>query len=296
MDRKKIPALWGAVVMGTKKMVPIMAMVVVVGEAMGLVPRMTKMVFVGRVKVSMIGGAMLVLAGLWCGYCGTAAASVNPAVKPSVRIFPEKVISGDTSGRRYFLEVAPGLSWVPPVPLTIQQEGYEKISLWARYRTASFSLPLYYSVRMGFIDGGQGWEAEMNHLKVYLENTSPEVERFSVSHGYNQLLVNRLFRRRALDWRVGVGVVVAHPESVVRGRRQDERGGLFNNGYYLAGPVLLGGISRRLVVSSWFTLHFSGSVTAALARVKVSEGHATVPVAALQLQVAPGITLPALKQ
>lgn len=277
-------------------MVPIMAMVVVVGEAMGLVPRMTKMVFVGRVKVSMIGGAMLVLAGLWCGYCGTAAASVNPAVKPSVRIFPEKVISGDTSGRRYFLEVAPGFSWVPPVPLSIRQEGYDRIFLWARYHTASFKLPLYYSVRMGFMAGGQGWEAEMNHLKVYLENTPPEVERFSVSHGYNQLLVNRLFHRGGLDWRVGAGVVVAHPESVVRGRRQDERGGLFNNGYYLAGPVLLGGISRRLVVSSWFTLHFSGSVTAALARVKVSEGHATVPVAALQLQVAPGITLPALKQ
>lgn len=264
------------------------------GKLIGLIAR--EFPWSKSAKVVYLWVVMLVVCGLWCGNCGAAAASVYPAGEPYGRISPEKALSGDFSGRRYFLEVAPGLSWVPPVPLTIQQEGYEKISLWARYRTASFRLPLYYSVRMGFIDGGQGWEAEMNHLKVYLENTSPEVERFSVSHGYNQLLVNRLFRRRALDWRVGAGVVVAHPESVVRGRRQDERGGLFNNGYYLAGPVLLGGISRRLVVSSWFTLHFSGSVTAALARVKVSEGHATVPVAALQLQVAPGISLPIRKR
>lgn len=261
------------------------------GKLIGLIVR--EFPWAKSTKVVLIWVMMLVVGGLECGNCGAAAASVCPAGESSGRISPEKALSCDFTGRRYFLEVAPGLSWVPPVPLTIRQEGFEKISLWAHYRTASFRLPLYYSIRMGFIDDGQGWEAEMNHLKVYLENRPPEVERFSVSHGYNQLLVNRLFRRGALDWRVGAGVVVAHPESVVRGRRQDERGGLFNNGYYLAGPVLLGGISRRLVVSSWFTLHFSGSVTAALARVKVSEGHATVPVAALQLQVAPGITLPA---
>lgn len=275
MDRKQMPALWGVVV---------------------------------RVAMVVPWRVMWVLAGLWCGTCGTVAASVFSAVEPSVEpslassvessveIIPEEVISGDTSGRRYFLEVAPGFSWVPPVPLSIRQEGFEKISLWARYQTASFKLPLYYSVRMGFINGGQGWEAEMNHLKVYLENTPAEVERFSVSHGYNQLLVNRLFRRGALDWRVGAGVVVAHPESVVRGKRHDERGGLFNHGYYLAGPVILGGYSHRVAVSPWFTLHFSGSVTAALAWVKVSGGHATVPVAALQLQVAPGITLHAGKR
>lgn len=191
----------------------------------------------------------------------------------------------------FYLELAPGFCWVPPVPLTIRQEGHPSIFLWARYNTASFRLPLYYSIRMGYQSGAKGWEAEMNHLKVYLKNNPPEVGKFSVSHGYNQFFVNRLFRRNEVDLRAGAGVVVAHPENTVRGHSLEEQGGLFNKGYYLAGPALLGGISRKAGVASWLYFHFSGSITVAWARVKVSGGRASVPVMAFQLQIAPGIRI-----
>jgi len=190
-----------------------------------------------------------------------------------------------------YLELAPGFCWVPPVPLTIRQEGYSSIFLWAHYNTASFRLPLYYSIRLGYQSGVTGWEAEMNHLKVYLKNNPPEVGKFSVSHGYNQFLINRLFCRKEMNLRAGAGIVIAHPENTVRGHSLEEQGGLFNEGYYLAGPALLGGISRKANVASWLYFHFSGSITVAWARVKVSGGHASVPVMTFQLQIAPGIRI-----
>jgi len=38
----------------------------------------------------------------------------------------------------------------------------------------------------------------------------------------------------------GAGLVVAHPESEVRGLKHDERGGPFDAGYFAAGPAASG--------------------------------------------------------
>lgn len=191
--------------------------------------------------------------------------------------------------RIFYLELAPGISYVPPMLLSVDQEGEERIFLWARYETASFKPPLYYSVRLGQTRNGKGWEAEMNHLKIYLKNTTREISRFSISHGYNQLFVNRLMYKGKVPVRVGAGVVIAHPENTIRGNMLEETGGIFGNGYYLAGPAILAGVRHRVNLTGWLFLSFSGNVTAAWASVKVSEGRASVPVVALQLQVAPGI-------
>ncbi len=42
--------------------------------------------------------------------------------------------------------------------------------------------------------------------------------------------------------RIGLGAVLAHPESMVRGRTLPESGGLFGLGYHIAGPVLSAGV------------------------------------------------------
>lgn len=189
----------------------------------------------------------------------------------------------------YHLELASGVSFVPPIPLVISQEGYHSVSLWARYETASFKLPLYYSVRIGQTREGKGWETEMNHLKIFLKNTTEEISRFSISHGYNQLLVNRLAFIGKLPVRVGTGVVLAHPESTVRGKKLDETRGILGKGYYLAGPAILAGVRHQMNLAEWLYLSFTGNITAAWATVKVSDGRASVPVVAFQLQVAPGI-------
>src|SRR5688500_18397402 len=56
----------------------------------------------------------------------------------------------------------------------------------ADYETRSFDRPLYYSVRAG----STPWDVELIHQKIYLQNPAGEVQAFSVSHGYNLILLN----------------------------------------------------------------------------------------------------------
>jgi hypothetical protein len=102
--------------------------------------------------------------------------------------------------------------------LTILQEGEADLRLHARYATDAFERPLYYALRVTRWNDAQGWALELRHHKLDLENPPPEVQQFSGSHGYNLLTVCRLWRRERLDLGAGAGLVIAHPETVVRGR------------------------------------------------------------------------------
>ena len=46
------------------------------------------------------------------------------------------------------LELLGGDAYCFKTPLTIQQSGYEDISLTAKYKTNSFEPPIYYSIRL----------------------------------------------------------------------------------------------------------------------------------------------------
>jgi lipid A oxidase len=117
------------------------------------------------------------------------------------------------------------------------------------YSGKSFQAPLYYGVRGGyFFSGHWGVEAEFTHLKVFAIVNQPVhvsgmlngkaidavvpmdslVQRFSISHGVNLLLVNialreQLFRdsnhlgRILLNIRLGAGATIPHPESEILG-------------------------------------------------------------------------------
>jgi opacity protein-like surface antigen len=144
----------------------------------------------------------------------------------------------------------------------------------------SFSLPIYYGYRAAYFLGSGGWlgvEGEVIHMKVYAQvhaavpssgvlrgspsaaTTSVDdlVQRFSLSHGQNLLLVNAVLRhvfgecgdprtsRLAAIARVGVGPTLPHVESTIGGVG-DER--------YERGAVALqlaAGIDLRL----WSRLH-----------------------------------------
>lgn len=189
---------------------------------------------------------------------------------------------------RLFVNFTPGVSIVAPSPLWVHQQEHSSLYQWAHYRSEPFEAPIYYSIRIGYTHVDKGWEIEMNHLKIYLQNTSDDLSRFSVSHGYNQLTVNRLLMKGSWVRKYGVGVVVAHPESTVRGLMYHESGGLFGAGYHIAGPVVQYGWSRDFITRSVVYLTASLMVSGAYARVPVVDGHADVPVVALHLQVGVG--------
>ena len=197
--------------------------------------------------------------------------------------------TGLLAGKKWHVNFTPGLSFVPPAPLSILQDVQEPVRLWANYKSKPLSLPPYYSYRIGFQNDGRGWELEMNHLKVYLKNLPEEVERFSISHGYNQITANRLYKKGKLNFKAGLGFVAAHPENTVRNLTLNEKKGLFREGYYITGPVIQYGVYSDIPLGKYFYLTGEARISAAYAKVPVVNGIAHAPVVAVHLQVGPGI-------
>ena len=166
-------------------------------------------------------------------------------------------------------------------PLTIHQTGEPDIHLTAHYSTRPWSGARYYAYRFGRWDPSGAWELEMVHHKVYLDNPPPEVQHFEVSHGYNLVYVNHAIRRYDFIFRLGAGVVIARPESVIRNLRRSEDRGLFHAGYYFTGPSGQLAVERRFRLWRGLFASAEGKLSAARARMSVPGGQATVPNVAL---------------
>ncbi len=172
------------------------------------------------------------------------------------------------------IELAGGFALNGPTRLTIHQAGQPDLRIAARYASRSFATPIYYALRVGRWVRGRAWEVEFVHHKVYLSNPPPDVQQFDVSHGFNLITVNRALPLGRAVWRPGFGLVLAHPESMVRGRPFDTGGGLLGWGYYVAGPAVQLAVARRFSVANRFFVSTEGKLTAAYARVPVNDGSA----------------------
>ncbi len=190
---------------------------------------------------------------------------------------------------KWFLNFTPGLSIVSPAPLAIEQKGFSDISIWANYKTFPLKLPLYYSYRGGFQLNNRLFEIEMNHLKIYLQNTSEQVEWFAVSHGYNQIFFNRGVMNGKTGHKTGIGFVLAHPENTVNGKSLDIYKGLFREGFYPSGIAIQYVIYKEIQIGGFLYLLVEGKASVGYAVVRVVDGRAGVPVAALHFLAGPGI-------
>lgn len=165
-----------------------------------------------------------------------------------------------------------------PMPLTIRQAGQPDLRFTARYSSRPFTPPIYYGVQLGRRSGGTEWTVELLHQKLYVENPPPEVQSFSVSHGFNLVTVSRGWQVGGGLWaRAGLSAVLAHPESVVRGLKLDEDRGLFGTGQHLSGIGVDVTLERRFPLAGKLYFALDGKVTAAWAVVPVAEGDASVP-------------------
>ena len=162
--------------------------------------------------------------------------------------------------------------------LRVEQAGGAPIEIDAAWEGRSFESPLYYAWRVSRDSGPRAWAVRFIHLKAYLENTTPEVERFSVSHGYNLLTLERGFERKGFWLWIGAGIVIGHPESTVRGlTRTENEGGPFGGGYVIRGPTLAVAASRRLAFGGRVGFVAEGRFAWSRARVPIAEGEASVP-------------------
>jgi hypothetical protein len=189
------------------------------------------------------------------------------------------------------LEVLTGPAVNFPVPTRIKQSGFENMDFNARFDTRPFELPLYYMIRASRWKKDRGWEVEFTHDKLYLTNNPPEVESFSITHGYNIFCVNYAWRSRVLIYRVGGGMIVSHPESTIRCEKFPESGGLFNKGYYLSGPVMATSVGGRLRLHDSVFISIESKLILSYAHVPIRDGSADLFVSGLRLMAGVGMDL-----
>ncbi|AGB42266.1 hypothetical protein Halha_2392 [Halobacteroides halobius DSM 5150] len=167
-------------------------------------------------------------------------------------------------------------------PLSIEQEGYDDINLGnADYESKPFVNPIYYSWRLGRWKRDSAWELELLHQKLHLQNKLREVDHFEVSHGYNLITINRAWQSDSLTYRLGAGIVLAHPQTTIRGKTLFEQGGVLDTGYYIAGPTLQVAVDKKFPVTNRLYIITEGKLTASHAIIPISGGQAKVPNLAL---------------
>ncbi len=188
----------------------------------------------------------------------------------------EKGESTVNTHARWSLDLFLGSALNIPTPLSVHQSGEERIFLYARYREKPFTGSPYYAWRIAKWNGDQAWEFELVHHKLYLANKSPEIQRFEISHGYNLVTVNRAWHKtNGVIIRVGAGIVLTHPETIVRGKKLPWGEGL--DGFYLSGSTVQVAAAKKLPISDSVFFVVEGKFTASYAHIPIQDGSAYVP-------------------
>lgn len=184
------------------------------------------------------------------------------------------------SAQGFTAEVFAGTSWSLPTSLKIAQPGEAPIRFKARYRTRPWHGSPYYAYRVGY----RNWSAELVHQKVYLRNPPPEVDYFEVSHGYNLAMVSRAvpFNNAPAIFRIGLGLVIGHPEGSIRGKPINPVQSFLGGGYHISGVCLQAAVGPPLRLAGHWYFKPEAKLTAAWARMPLAGGGtATVPNIAL---------------
>lgn len=195
-------------------------------------------------------------------------------------IFTTHCISAQEKSN-WVVEIHGGFPINIPLPLTIKQHNQPDIKLTAQFNSEPFVLPVYWVFRISKWKNNKAWEFEMMHQKLYLKNPPPEVEYFSITHGYNQLMINRafkfnLFKDKEFIFRSGAGIVLAHPENKVRGKELNQKQSFFNLGYYVAGPTINLALAKQISLFNRVYLNTEIKNNTSFVKVPVADGHALV--------------------
>jgi hypothetical protein len=154
--------------------------------------------------------------------------------------------------------------------LEIEQSSFPKFEFNADYKTRPFEDAPYYGYRISRQNNKHAWEVEFLHHKIYLTNNPPEIQHFEVSHGYNMLFLNHAWIFGSNYVRAGLGPVISHTESEIRGMG-------FVSSYEFSGIVGQGAFGRRFYLSRIFYFTLEGKFTLATASVSIAQGKAHAP-------------------
>ncbi len=180
------------------------------------------------------------------------------------------------------ISIAGGAVYNVPLPLKIRQDGSPTLKFTAKYDTKPFDSPPYYQIRYSRWNKDKAWEFEMIHHKLYLSNKPNEIQEFTITNGYNLLLINRAFRKKFKEnipfiYRIGFGPVITHPESTIRGKKFDEKGGLHwvdTDGYFVSGIVGQLAVELDYIIYKSLAFFVEGKIMGSFATVPIHSGRA----------------------
>ena len=118
--------------------------------------------------------------------------------------------TAQSNDREVHAEVLFGTAWSLPTPLILRLPNAVPIRRRGRYSTHPWSDAPYYAYRAGAGSTSErgapaGYEAELLHHKLYLDDPTPPIEHFEVTHGYNLVTANVVRPADQLAVRFGVG-------------------------------------------------------------------------------------------
>lgn len=201
-------------------------------------------------------------------------------------VIPATVVKAQS---RWSFELHGGGAYNLPMPLVIRQQGYPDINFRAHFDSESLILPVYWDWRFSRWKNGKSWEFEAIHHKLYLDNITPEVQKFNISHGFNMIMVNRGFEKKSFRYRAGAGIVLAHPESNIRGKEFGDSTDDTDLGYFISGPVLNIAVSKPFYLGKRFYINAEAKTTLTYSNIKVAQGSSEVYNIAFHIILGPGV-------
>jgi len=153
----------------------------------------------------------------------------------------------------------------------VSQQHYEDINFTTGFTSKGFQSPMYYSIRIGWIEPSCDYEFEIIHNKLYASQLPEDIQHFEISHGLNSIFANRVclisdmlpkkLRHKIFQLRMGLGGALANPYTIIRNQRWYENGGitvpiLNESGYHFTAPFAQIGIqhvmsNRILIETKW---------------------------------------------
>lgn len=142
----------------------------------------------------------------------------------------------------WFVRFGIGEALNAPQSFTIEQNSSESLIIEdARFSSRGLERPWLYAFRIGKLDDHSGWELELIHHKLHLDNPrsyDPRLANFEITHGYNFFLINHIRRSQhwqGVEYRLGAGTNYVHPDV----RFDDDLDGNVDRSNYLTGNNFL---------------------------------------------------------
>lgn len=176
------------------------------------------------------------------------------------------------------------------LPLILRQTGYPDIVIKkAEYYSEPLNDPFYWDWRFSRWVKGKSIEFEAVHHKIYLKNPPPEVQWFAITHGFNMLTLNHGRQYKKMIYRAGLGSVLIHPESTVRGMEYPVSYDFDLPGYRLSGITVNLGAARQISFGKYFFINTEVKMNASVVTAEIVNGYARVHNIVFQFILGPGV-------